>query len=159
MTYENVICVPRASLGVMAHQFALAGPAKISANKGKERNKHRGVEIIYTIHYPHKSRYTSNRRYAIRNRKITKEKKKQGKHKERRIGRHRRRHLILRHGPRGHATVRAHEIRGDPHLWSSNSIELSRGRWSRCVCRDACSELFQGGKLRWKSCQMARDCA
>lgn len=76
MTYENVICVPRASLGVMAHQFALAGPAKISANKGKERNKHRGVEIIYTIHYPHKSRYTSNRRYAIRNRKITKEKKK-----------------------------------------------------------------------------------
>lgn len=55
--------------GKKTHQFALAGPAKIPANKGKERNKHRGVEIIYTIQYPHKSRYTSIRRYAIRNRK------------------------------------------------------------------------------------------
>ena len=143
------------------HQFALAGPARISANKGKERNKHRGVEIIYTIQYPHKSRYTSNRRYAIRNRKPQKEKRKEkkkrkkkleGKLKERRVG------VIfvissLGHGSRGHAKVRAHETWwGNSHLRrSSNSIDLSRGRWGGCVCRNACGELFEGGKLRWKT--------
>lgn len=70
---------PRSHRRKKTHQFALAGPAKISANKGKERNKHRGVEIIYTIQYPHKSRYTSNRRYAIRNRKPQKENRKEKK--------------------------------------------------------------------------------
>lgn len=156
-------------MGEKTHQFALAGPAKISANKGKERNKHRGVEIIYTIQYPHKSRYTSIRRYAIRNRKPQKEnrgeikkrnKKQEGKLKERRIG------VIfvissLGHGSRRHAKVGSHETWwGNSHIrGSSNSIELSRGRWSGCVCRNACSELFEGGKLRWKAGQMTWDCA
>jgi hypothetical protein len=45
--------------------FALVPPKILQTDK----DSNTGAEIIYTILCPHKSRYTSNRRYAIRNHK------------------------------------------------------------------------------------------
>jgi hypothetical protein len=71
--------------------FALLVPPKILETERKQLNKHRGIEIIYTIYYLLKSRYTSRRRYAIRNRGPTKQKKKEIKNQGKTCRRHRRR--------------------------------------------------------------------
>jgi hypothetical protein len=71
--------------------FALLVLPKILQTEKKHSNT--GAEIIYTILCPHKSRYTSSRRYAIRNHKRKKKKKKQRKNQRNRRKRANKRRL------------------------------------------------------------------
>lgn len=137
----------------------------------------RGRNHLYDSLSPHKSRYTSNRRYAIRNHKRKKNGEKTKKRSARQSRRTkmekekeenrekiktqgktfmRHRHFVSRHRPRGHAHMRAHETRrGNAHVRSS--IKVPRGRG--CVCGHTSSELFQRGKLRGVTGDVTGDCA
>lgn len=90
-----------------------------------------------------KSRYTSNRRYAIR----IKEDKQRKKRKKTKAVRGRDRHLVSGQSSRRQSHMRTHETRrGNSHIgWSSKAIEFSwwgRGRW--CIRGDTGCQLFEG---------------